>query len=117
MLKSLKRFLDWRWLTIVLLVVNLGIVFILAENISKQDSDISTLQQQKGELIEANEILYKTIVDYDKHRGGQQLLINTQREYIERQQMLIERYKATLQWLKDNVLPQPEPEYDPDTIT
>ena len=105
----LKKLLDWYWLVIILLIVNLGLFVWLSSTLSQLNEENSNLTKDQIILINENQNLR------EKNRI---LMIrsNAQQGLIESQQNLIERYRRTLEWIRENVLPQPEPEYDPDTI-
>ena len=68
---------------------------------------MSKMQKQKIELLLTNKTLSNQITLLQSTGQIQREIIKRQHETLELQDDLIQRYKNTLQWLRDNVLPQP----------
>ena len=111
-----RKFLDWQWVTIILCIIVLGLMILLSYRLSGMNADMSKMQKQNIELLLTNEALSKHIILLRSTCQLQKEIIKNQHETLEKQHDLLQRYKNALRWLRDNVLPQPEPQYDPDRI-
>lgn len=111
-----RKLLDWQWISIILGVIVLGLMILLSYRMSQMNADMSEMHKQRLELLHINKDLNKQIILLRTTGQIQKQIIKNQHETLERQQDLLQRYKNTLQWLRDNFLPQPDPPYDPDKI-
>ena len=112
-----RKFLDWQWISIILGIIALGLMILLSCRLSEMNADMSRMQKEKIENILIQKKLSKEVILLKTAGQIQRNIIENQHETLEQQHDLLKRYKNTLQWLRDNVLPQPGPQYDPDKIT
>ena len=116
MLMSLKKVLDSEWLYGVLIIVNIGLFSWLGTVMGGMNDDLNALETQNHKLTQQNQVHELRVKGLGVNNNIQSSIIEQQYDMIIQQQKVIQNYKNTLKWLRDNVLPDSLPKVDPDRI-